>query len=718
MVTSDMEINAIFTAKEYNVSFRGYEGEGKDDIKVTFGSLITEDLLPKTTPQKTGYTFSAWDWDFSRTVTSDITIYAVFNINTYSVTFMLGDEVYEVQYVSYGSYPMIPAQPSMSGKQFTGWYVEEDGKEVAFSFRNSVENDVVTYAKFSAVKRYVYYYLDDKAYAEDSFEVGSKIVVRAEPELDDNMTFSGWMGLPEDMIMPNNILSVYGYTHRLYAVKYYIDGELYTQRSYYDGDAVLKMDAPQTDADTVFVEWLGEIDVMPKEDVIVNASVKHRYMLSYSIDGKVYYEYKLLEGSDVEPYKFEGSIEGIVFNGWTNEPSVMPNAPFTVIASIVKLNKYTLTYMIDDDRVLTQFEIYETYPVSPLGYGLDTDRYGIDGVFDGWIGEVEVMPSHDVVVTPNIHYYRNINYFIADREYRTVRVLEGSTIKALPEPSSEDLNDYEVFKGWLNVPSVMPDEDIRIDADLQILRLFTIYYYIGDEVYTTRIYYETKVVFPLDAPSMDIYGKVFVRWADEPSVMPSSDVNVYAECRDKERHTITYYINGEVYDTVEYFVGEIVAKMPAPEKLDESIVFKGWLNEVDTMPEEDIAIYADIEIIETRDNVFSLELVSRVDDEAVYVLKVSGKVNIAGFIGNIKYNSNAIKNIEAEHDEYVTAGLVDDEYRFIWTVGDNVDEETTFITFTITFTSKDIQGEISLDITEVYAFTTDGNIIPVEFATK
>lgn len=710
-ITENVEINAVFTEKEYSVSFSGYDDTEEHSITVKYGSRVT---LPDVAPKKEGYTFVRWNWDIDTPVTSDVTITAYFSINIYTVTFMVEGEIYEAQEVSHGSYPAIPHQPSVDGKRFVGWFVDDE----AFSFRNGITQDMVVTATFSMAMRSIYYYVDDGLYDEQRCEVGSTIVPLEEPKFDEHTDFSGWSGLPQDMKMPNSSLYVYGYTHthHQFTMTYYIDDEVYLERTYYDGDAILSLGKPEVGEDIIFIEWTGEVEIMPEENVSVFAVVKHYFMLTYSVDGRVYHEYKLLEGSEVSPLTYEGNIEGVIFHEWIDEPEVMPDHPFTVYASITKLNEYTLTYMIDDNRVFKTFSIYETYPVTPLDETFDASMYGYDGVFNAWLDEVAIMPSHDVTIFPSIRYYRNINYYISDRFYTTVRVLAGSEVKGMGEISGDNFNDFEVFKGWIGEPDIMPDEDVRVDADLQILVLYTIYYYIGSEVYTNCIYYETKPVSPLASPSTEIYGKEFVRWIDEPSTMPSHDVNVYAELRDKTKYSITYYIDDEVYAVVEYYAGERVNGQPAPTGLDEGVQFIGWIGEPDIMPEDNVTVIADLLITEVRDNVFLIERVSSTDTEDVYVLKVCGRVNIAAFIGEITFDQSVYKNIRAEYDEYISAGMIDDVYRFIWTVGDNVTDEMTFITFTFTKEESDTQGAISLDIAEAYAFTLDGEIIPVEFA--
>ena len=86
-------------------------------------------------PVKTGYDFVKWDADFS-TITSDMTITAIFQIQTFTVTFKDWDgSVIDEQIVEYASSATAPTAPEREGYVFSKW---------VGSFTNVTSNVIVT----------------------------------------------------------------------------------------------------------------------------------------------------------------------------------------------------------------------------------------------------------------------------------------------------------------------------------------------------------------------------------------------------------------------------------------------------------------------------------------------------------------------------------------------------------------------------------------------
>ncbi len=72
-------------------------------------------------PTRNGYTFTGWDTDFS-VVDNDLTVTALYKINSYTVTFVDkdGKEISQAS-VEYGSAATAPTAPTVEGYTFTGW---------------------------------------------------------------------------------------------------------------------------------------------------------------------------------------------------------------------------------------------------------------------------------------------------------------------------------------------------------------------------------------------------------------------------------------------------------------------------------------------------------------------------------------------------------------------------------------------------------------------
>jgi hypothetical protein len=129
----------IVAAKyNYTVTFLDWDGTVLKTETVEHGSAVVTALED---PTRAGYTFTGWDkWD--NYVTSDLTITALYAINTYIVTFLdRYGAVLETQSVEYGSAATAPTVPEIEGYKFTGW-------DKAF---DNVMSDLIVYAEYEEI---------------------------------------------------------------------------------------------------------------------------------------------------------------------------------------------------------------------------------------------------------------------------------------------------------------------------------------------------------------------------------------------------------------------------------------------------------------------------------------------------------------------------------------------------------------------------------------
>lgn len=108
-----------WTINKYTVTFMDGEKVLETFTNVPHGSAVTAPEKPK----KDGKTFKGWDKDFSK-VTSDLTINAVYDVNTFTVTFKDGDKVLETQTVEYEAAATAPDTARLSppeGMHFAKW---------------------------------------------------------------------------------------------------------------------------------------------------------------------------------------------------------------------------------------------------------------------------------------------------------------------------------------------------------------------------------------------------------------------------------------------------------------------------------------------------------------------------------------------------------------------------------------------------------------------
>ena len=133
-VTENITLTAKWNINKYTVTFNSYGGTPVPPAQeVEYGLTATK---PATAPTKTGYTFDGWylgdeKYDFSDAVEQNITLYANWKKNIYTVTYTDGvdgeevfaDQVYE-NLLSGIDTPAFNGTPTRDGYRFTGWEPE------------------------------------------------------------------------------------------------------------------------------------------------------------------------------------------------------------------------------------------------------------------------------------------------------------------------------------------------------------------------------------------------------------------------------------------------------------------------------------------------------------------------------------------------------------------------------------------------------------------
>lgn len=130
-----------WTINKYTVTFMDGEKVLETFTNVTHGDTVTAPEVPK----KDGKTFKEWDKDFSK-VTSDLTINAVYDVDTFTVTFKDGEKVLETQTVEYEAAATAPDTAKLSppeGMHFSKW--DKDFSKVTESIEVSAVYELNEY---------------------------------------------------------------------------------------------------------------------------------------------------------------------------------------------------------------------------------------------------------------------------------------------------------------------------------------------------------------------------------------------------------------------------------------------------------------------------------------------------------------------------------------------------------------------------------------------
>ena len=179
---------------------------GEDALKdnttitsVTIPASVTE-IGRLTAPTVEGYTFDGWytndthttEFDFTKPITGDTTIYAKWTANDYYVSFVTehGDPPTS-QNVKYNGTANDPGKLSEDGYTFDGWYADEN-RTIEFDFTKPIKSNTKVYAKWTA-KDYEVSFITEHSDAPASQNVPYNKTATNPGELSaEGYTFIGW----------------------------------------------------------------------------------------------------------------------------------------------------------------------------------------------------------------------------------------------------------------------------------------------------------------------------------------------------------------------------------------------------------------------------------------------------------------------------------------------------------------------------------------------
>lgn len=182
----------------YKVNYIGTDGNVMVIHEVEYGKTDT----PPESPTREGHEFIGWSlseegkniYDFNTPVTGDITLYTVWKINSYKVTFVCGDDVSsppsEIS-VDYGS-SIPPQDVKRNGYALKGWSTKEDDSD-PYDMNTPVKSDITLYPIWSKTCTIDYICDEDVVGVPKSITVDVNTVVKA-PESPSKYgyEFKGW----------------------------------------------------------------------------------------------------------------------------------------------------------------------------------------------------------------------------------------------------------------------------------------------------------------------------------------------------------------------------------------------------------------------------------------------------------------------------------------------------------------------------------------------
>jgi len=209
----NVSYTANATINSYTVTFNANGGSGGSTQTVNYNAKPTT----PTSPTRTGYTFQGWGTSSSATSTVDVTTvaikatttyYAVWKINTYTVTFnSKGGSSVTAKTTNYNTAITAPTAPTKTGYTFKHWS-KTDGGSTAYDFSTKVTSNFTLYAVWTPIN----YTITVKAYNEGGTVSGggskaydSSVTVKA--TTNSGYTFLGWYDVND-----KNVCTTLSYT--------------------------------------------------------------------------------------------------------------------------------------------------------------------------------------------------------------------------------------------------------------------------------------------------------------------------------------------------------------------------------------------------------------------------------------------------------------------------------------------------------------------------
>lgn len=195
LVTGPMTLYAKWRINTYTVSFNSSGGSAVSSISAIYNTTIAE----PAPPTRTGYTFSGWykesgfitPWVFStEVITSNITLYAKWMINSYTVSFdTQGGSAVASKTANHNALVSVPSSPTRSGFVFGGWYKEAACVNIWNFSSDRVTADIMLFAKWNVT---VFFNSQGGSSVASVTVSPNATLAEPSPPIRDGFSFAGW----------------------------------------------------------------------------------------------------------------------------------------------------------------------------------------------------------------------------------------------------------------------------------------------------------------------------------------------------------------------------------------------------------------------------------------------------------------------------------------------------------------------------------------------
>ena len=562
-----------------------------DDFTTTTMVKYGEALVaPEYTPAA-GYDFEWVDVPATMPANDALVISGKLTAKTYTVTWKVNGEIVGTTTVTFGEAIADYEYTAPAGYTFGGWTDKPDTMPA---------NDIVVNGTTVANGYKVVWKVNGEKVGETVVSYGDAIA-DYDYTAPEGYEFSGWTDKPETM--PDSEIVVNGTTTpKTYTVTWKVGDDFTTTTEVKYGEALA---APAyTPAAGYDFEWVDVPATMPANDALVISGklTAKTYTVTWKVNGEIVGTTTETFGEAIADYAYTAPT-GYTFSGWTDKPETMPADDALVINGTNIANKYTVKFVDADGAEISsgEFEFGSdiTAPTITVPDGMTLVGW-VDGDGEAFTGKV---PAKDVTYKPNIVSDDNVPYAIEIylENVDGVYELSGSTSLTGTTGQSVSAVAGEVSGFTFNAAESTLTAIIAGDGSTKLVLKYSrnVYTATFDGVeYTVRYGAALPDVTPADKTGMEFVGWVDAQGNKAPATMPANDLALTSKWEAIE-YTITYIVNGQ--KTVEtYKYGDTVIA-PADPVVDK-MTFTGWSMEIPTtMPAENLIIIASFESTGTVD---------------------------------------------------------------------------------------------------------------------
>lgn len=621
-VTGDVTYTAQFnsTLNKYTITFVNDDNSTLLTLKdVVYGSTpkYTGATLVKESTSQYVYSFAAWSPNIT-TVTGDKTYKATYtqSVRQYTVKFVDGDgNVIQTSNVAYGTIPSYKGA-SEPTKTSTAEYSYTFNKKWSPTIV-AVTKDVTYTAQFSQTKRsYDITFKDSDGSIIEvvSATYGSTPKCTKSPikksTVSTTYEFTGWSPAVVAVTGAMTYTAQYSESAILYTVNFAnVDGAGAVSTVKYEYNAVPKYEGtPKKTADAKYVYeftgWDKEL-VAVTENVTYTAQFKstlRNYAIKFVNENETteqlvaYGETPVYKGAT--PTKQSTEEYSYTFNGWTpNIVAVTKAATYTAQFTATK-NKYTITFIGIDGKVLSSKEYeYGEQPSEPKVNIDNTAKYTY--TFAGWdkkVTKVVADATYTAQVSEKLNEYK-VTFKNADGTQLDSRTyVYGATPSYVGTPSQESTAEYSYsFSGWDKPIETVKEDVIYTATYSSTKRSYDINFVDdnGDKIKTISVLYGEMPVYsgaePIKTATAQ-YTYTFEGWAPAITMVTGAATYKAKYSKTINEYTVNFVnYNGEVLKTASYKYGVVPTCTVVPEKESTeqyNYKFNGWSPSVVTVTED------------------------------------------------------------------------------------------------------------------------------------